>query len=188
MAKFGFIILVLLFGLFSFIAGVMAPPALHQAIVPVVEHTVEKVAGLVGADMAKLKAGKDAEAAAKTERAKSERAKTGSDGKPTAKTKSTPLKNFRLGPAEAGPVGISVGLYATEREARMVQNMIAGQQIASQIYQVSTGDGLTWMLLAAGPYKTEYDGIEDKERLRYLFGMDRRLDFVRWLKPPKAAE
>lgn len=202
MAKSGFVVLVLVFGLFCFLSGMLAPDGLRQAVLPPAEAGFLKLAGLVGADMSKLTAGKGAapgptEGAAKPGSDKaapgtSAQGAAGAVAPPAPGGKPIPLRQFRLPPADADPgtepVGISVGLYATDREAKSVQDIVAGEQIPSAIYPVATGDGLTWILLAAGPYKTERDGIEDKERLRYLFGTDRRLDFVRWVKPPPAGK
>lgn len=162
MAKLGFVLLVLLFGACSFIAGVVAPTEISKPVRRFAQIQYERwYPPEAETALNELAAQVDPLAA-----------------------KAIDYNSLIHTPELAGKVGIQVGLYSSQNEAQVLQAELDQLKLPAQAIPVKIAGSFSWVLLATGPYKDAQQARLSVARLRGLFGYDRAFDLIRW--PEKA--
>ncbi len=162
MAKLGFVLLVLLFGTCSFIAGVVAPTEISKPVRRFAQVQYERwypPEAEVALD----------ELAAQID--------------PLA-AKAVDYSSLIQTPELAGQLGIQVGLYSSQNEAQVLQSELLQLKLPASAIPVRIAGSFSWILLATGPYPDAQQARLSVARLRTLFGYDRSFDLIRW--PEKA--
>jgi len=161
MAKLGFIILVLIFGASTFVAGVVAPEEIAD---PVRLHAQQLYERWNPAT---------APAVAAVENA--------TENTANALPYSQLIQDVDYGEK----VGIQVGLYSSTEEAQLLQSELKQLKLPVATIPVRIADNFNWILLASGPYADTESAQLNLARLRDLFGYERSFDLIRWPQTPK---
>lgn len=159
MAKLGFVALVLIFGLCTFVAGVLAPANIATPVAETAQSFYEQY-------------GKPLLGATEDSIAKLEQASV------------TAIDYQQLtAPKGNDPVGIQVGLFSSTNEANAIQASVKQLNIDSTLQSVMVAQELTWVLVAAGPYPTADIARTDMAKLQKRFGSSRTLSVINWPTP-----
>ena len=158
-AKFGFILLVILFGALMFIVGTMAPPSLHSyvaaGIANVVPHSAVMKAGTTGADTNTASGAASAPA-------------KGDD-----KNKPLPYQSLLLRsplPAKA-QYALQAGMFSDAAAANGLNARLTKLGYPSQIIAVVDTDRQTWQVVAAGSFGSLNDTDAARIRLEQTLGL-----------------
>jgi len=175
-AKFGFILLVILFGAVMFIAGTMAPPSLHSyvatGIANIVPHSTVMKTGTTGADT------NTASGAA------------GAPAKGDDKNKPLPYQSLLLRsplPAKA-QYALQVGMFSDMTAANAMNAQLTKLGYPSSIIAVVDTDQQTWQVVAAGNFGNLDDADAARIRLAQALKLAQPPSTIVLPPPPKPAK
>jgi septal ring-binding cell division protein DamX len=182
MSKIAFILVVLLFGVSMFVAGLLAPAALHSATHLSLRHSAQP---WLPPALAKLLDG-----GAKSAGAASAAGASGAAAAPAAASAPAAIAlGSMLVPAtpQANSVyALQVALVATTDQANASAAPFSDAQMPVKILNVTTSDGKAWVLVAAGSYGSYDDARTAQTVLAQQFHLV-DLPPVIVLPPPKPA-
>lgn len=138
LAKFGLILLVLLFGVLMFAAGALAPSDWRQSVSKLAEEAQATISG-------KAKAAATVPASAEKPKAAEE----------------APISYESLllsaAPAPNTRYALELGLYTEAAATERLQQKLAAQKIPFKLIPVIDRSGARWVVLAAGAYASPED-------------------------------
>lgn len=159
MAKLGFLIILLLFGCCLFFAGIMAPAHIAEPAKIIATDIYQRWAPKLEAVEREITL-----------------------EPPAAIEYSSLLKVNK----KTSPLGIQVGLFTSVSQVAVLKNELKQLKISAQAIEVTMDQGITWTLLAAGPYNSVEDMQLATAQLREHFGYSLGLDVLAWPASEKA--
>ena len=175
LVRYGFIILVLLFGLLTFVAGLTAPPAVKETV----QQLGTALLSIAVSD-AEKKAGDKAAAAG--DKAVGDAAKKADAKKGPAPI---PFAAFERSPDTPPPYGLQAGLFPDQAAAEATLSALKKNDVPGVVHKVQAGNGLIWFLVAAGPYKDMVKAGQGRAAIQRLLGHGHDLPPINWV-PAKA--
>lgn len=153
MLKIGFVIIILVFGVLMFTAGILAPTDIAEP--------VEKVAlDMYNRWVPELD---------KAEQALEVKTPAAID-----------YNSLLIVNEKTSPLGIQIGLFTVISQVELLQNELKHLKIPVQIIEVSLDEDIRWTLLAAGPFDTMVDVQLATAQLRENYGYSWGLDVIAW--------
>lgn len=176
-AKFGFILLVILFGALMFIAGTMAPPSLHSYVAAGIARIVPRSAAMT----AGTTTGADTITASGA---------AGVPAKGDDKNKPVPYQSLLLRsplPAKA-QYALQAGMFSDAAAANGLNARLTKLGYPSQIIAVVDTDQQTWQVVAAGSFGSLNDADAARIRLAQALNLAQPPSTIVLPPPPKPAK
>lgn len=177
-AKFGFILLVVLFGTLMFVAGTMAPPSLH-------DYVTHAVAGIAPQSVATAKAAGTAGTSTQAASGAANAPAKGDD-----KDKPLPYQSLLLRsplPAKA-KYALQAGMFSDAAAANGLNARLTKLGYPSQVIAVVDTDQQTWQVVTAGSFDNLDDADAARSRLAQALGLAQPPSTIVLPPPPKPAK
>ncbi|HYD80190.1 MAG TPA: SPOR domain-containing protein [Paucimonas sp.] len=175
MAKFGFLLVLALFGALMFIAGTMAPKSFGETI----HATLAAAKNQVGLGAKPVPPG--AADAAKAPAAGADAANS------QAKADPIPSENLILPtvPPDKGQYGLQLGQFADAEQAKELSGRIAALKLPTALLDTIDQAGTRWTVVAVGPYGSPDEARAIRIQIARALGFAEAMPLILMPAPPK---